>query len=904
MAGALHLPNPRRAALALLVLFACAVPALQAEPSSAKPDRRDHWAYRPLTKPAVPAIKDASHVCNAIDAFVVAALEAKGLAPSPPADKRVLIRRLYFDLTGLPPTPEEVSAFLADGSADAYERLVDRLLASPRYGERWARHWLDVVHYGESHGYGMDRPRLNAWPYRDYVIRSFNEDTPYARFVQEQVAGDVLFPNEPRLVAALGFLASGPWNQSAQAEQNDEIVCKRIAQNLDRDDMVMTTFSTFTSTTVHCARCHDHKFDPISQAEYYNLQSVFAGVDRVDRPIDLDPRTPARRKLLLAQQAILAQPAPPSHGIELPPPPTTSDLDAWQRRAAAGTAGWAVLNPTSISTATAGTTATRQPDGSVLFGGARGQTDTYTFVAQSDVSPITALRVEILPDDALPHKGPGRQENGNCALNEIALSVSGKSIPLVNPSADFEENGWGVAAAIDGNLKTAWAIFPEIGKPHVAVFETKEPIKLDTGSVLTIKLDQQNGNGHVIGRLRLAVTGAAKPPRADAVPYAAVGILSIPAPNRTEAQSAELTRLYRNELVDRQLAELGPPQMVYAVANTFTAYHKFHAAATPRPVFLLRRGDVLQPIQPAQPGALSCVRDLPANFDLPNPNDEGARRAALARWLSDPKNALTWRSIVNRVWQYHFGRGIVETSGDFGHMGTPPSHPELLDWLASSFLENGGSIKQLHRLILNSATYRQSSAPDERAARVDGGNVSLWRMQRSRLDAECVRDTILQITGMVDLAMGGPSVKQFTFEDPNIDVTPKAHYDTFNVDSPDGRRRSIYRYLFRTLPDPFMDSLDCPDPSQLTARRNESVTALQALSMLNDRFVVRYSEHLAQRVANAGGVASRIKLAYELALCRQPDTEELRTLERYAAKHGMANTCRVILNCNEFLFVD
>ncbi len=299
--------------------------------------------------------------------------------------------------------------------------------------------------------------------------------------------------------------------------------------------------------------------------------------------------------------------------------------------------------------------------------------------------------------------------------------------------------------------------------------------------------------------------------------------------------------------------------MVYAVTKDFTPYHKFHPVATPRPVFVLHRGDVTQPMQPARPGALSCVADLPANFEIADPNNEGERRAALARWLSDSKNVLTWRSIVNRVWYYHFGRGIVETPGDFGHMGSPPSNPQLLDWLTSTFMEKGGSLKELHRLILNSATYRQSSADNEQAVQIDSGNVFLWRMQRSRLDAESVRDTILQITGLIDLKMGGPSVKQFVYEDPSIDLTPKAGYEAFNVDSDEGRRRSVYRYLFRTLPDPFMDSLDCPDPSQLTARRTESVTALQALSMLNDRFVVRYSAHLAQRVASAGDESAQIR---------------------------------------------
>ncbi len=558
MADEVHLRDGRHvatgcavglSALALLAAFAGAAP-IPADPNIAKHDPHDHWAYRPLSRPEVPIAKDPSRVRNPIDAFVVSNLEARGLHPNPPADKRVLIRRVYFDLTGLPPTPEEMAAFLADASTDAYEKLVDRLLSSPRYGERWARHWLDVVHYGESHGFGMDRPRPSAWPYRDYVIRSFNDDTPYARFVQEQLAGDVLFPDEPRLVAALGFLASGPWNQSAQAEQNDEILCKRTAQNLDRDDMVMTTMSTFASSTVHCARCHDHKFDPITQVEYYNLQSIFAGVDRADRPFAADRQTRDRRKLLLAQQAILATPAAaasPAAGIALPPPPTAAELDAGEQRLPARAAGWVVLEPASVTTLTPGTTTARQPDGSILFGGARGMTDTYTIVAHCDLPVITGIRIEVMTDDSLPLKGPGRQENGNFALNEFTLAISTpggapKAVPLVNPSADLEEKDWGIAGAIDGNVKTAWGIYPEIGKSHFAVFQTKEPIHLESGAALAVKLDQQNGAGHLIGRLRLAVTGVATPPCADAMPYEITRYLSIPSASRTPADWAELTR--------------------------------------------------------------------------------------------------------------------------------------------------------------------------------------------------------------------------------------------------------------------------------------------------------------------------------------------------------------------------
>jgi hypothetical protein len=345
--------------------------------------------------------------------------------------------------------------------------------------------------------------------------------------------------------------------------------------------------------------------------------------------------------------------------------------------------------------------------------------------------------------------------------------------------------------------------------------------------------------------------------------------------------------------------------MVYAGVSDFKAYNNFKPARTPRTVVVLRRGEIDKEIEPATPGALSCVSELPATFTLANPNDEGERRAALAKWLSDDRNVLTWRSIVNRVWHYHFGRGIVDTPNDFGVMGGRPSHPELLDWLAVWFRDDAhGSMKALHRLIVTSGVYLQTSEHHDAYAAVDASNQYLWRMNRTRLDAECVRDAILQMTGRIDRAMGGPSVKQMVFLDTDVGLTPKADYGNFDVDSKESCRRSIYRYIFRTMPDPFMDAMDCADASQLTAKRNVSVTPLQALAMLNNRFVVRYAEHLAEHVKSAGDTKAQIELVYQLSLNRRPTPEESAALSDYATRFGMPNLCRVVLNSNEFLFVD
>jgi len=594
----------------------------------------DWWSLRPLTRPALPAVADKGWVRTPIDRFILATLEAKGLKPSQPADRRTLIRRLTFDLHGLPPAPEEIEAFVHDPHPDAHERLIDRLLASPRYGERWGRHWLDVVHYGDTHGYDKDKRRDNAWPYRDYVIRALNDDKPYARFIREQIAGDVLFPNDPQAVIATGFVAAGPWDFVGHVELREGTVEKEKTRLLDRDDMVASTIGTFDSMTVHCARCHDHKFDPIKQQDYYRLQAVFAGVDRGNRPY-------------------------------------------------AGTEGQAT---------------------------------------------------------------------------RIAPSV--------------------------------FAL-------------TTHPL---------------------------------------------------------------------------------------------------------RPIHILNRGEVEQKRDLVGPGALACVAGLEPEFRLANPNDEGQRRAALAGWIADPKNVLTWRSIVNRVWHYHFGRGLVDTPNDFGYNGGRPSHPELLDWLAIEFLASGGrespgSLKRLHKLILMSAVYQQSSRHDPEATRVDADNRALWRTNRTRLDAEEVRDAVLAVSGRLDLRMGGPGYEPFRFRD---DHSPEYDHTALErIHDPATYRRTVYRFVVRSVPSPFLECLDAADPNLNTPVRNTTLTALQALALLNDPFLVRQSEYFAVRLSRISGVLpEQISAAYRLAFGREATPAEVAALSGYATKHRLANACRLLFNANEFVFID
>jgi hypothetical protein len=865
-----------------------------------------HWAYRPLALPATPPVSNNDRARTPIDAFILGKLEAQQIQPAEKADARTLLRRLHFNLIGLPPTPGQLESFLADPSGDAYERMVDELLASPHYGERWARHWMDAVHFAETHGHDQDRIRTNAWPYRDYLISALNADKPYARFIQEQVAGDALFPDDPQASVALGFLAAGPWDESSLRDIREDTLDRQIGRYLDRDDMLTTVMQTFTSTTVHCARCHDHKFDPISLRDYYSLQAVFAGVDRANRIYDADPAVHARRQELLRNKRRIEK----GNRELLLNEASRLKVAEWERRRAASEVNWKIMSP-QVFTSSGGATLSLQADGSILSAGARPERDTYIIETASPLPAIAAVRLEVLTDENLPHRGPGRQDNGNLHLSEFELwmiepgAETAVQIPLAHATADFNQAGWTIAHALDGNEKTAWGIYPKVGEAHEAVFELKKPMAIS--GALRFVLKQLHGGGHLIGRFRLSVMDAESFAGHGIMPPEIEKILTAPADQRTEPQRAALAIFVLSAEIERALARLPAPSLIYAAAAEFEPDGGLRPAGGPRPVHVLHRGEITRPRELAEPGALPFVAMLPARFPPEEMHDESARRAALAKWLAHRDNPLTWRSIVNRVWHHHFGRGLVDTPNDFGKLGSEPSHPELLDWLAVWFRDEAqGSLKQLHRLIVMSAVYRQSSAHPSAspAAQADSENRLLWRMNRARLDAEQVRDAMLQISGRLDPRMGGPSDMQFHLQ-PGIHVTPVVDYTKFDPDSEAGRRRGIYRFLFRTLPDPFMDALDCPAGDQLTPVRNASVTVQQALALWNNEFVLRQAGHLAARLENeAQGAEAQIRQAFVLVLGRAPTTEEAREFGDYIRKHGLANFARVLFNSNEFLFVN
>ena len=857
-----------------------------------RPTSTDWWSLKPLTRPVPPVVADAG-VTNPVDRFIRARLAEKKIAPSAEADRRTLIRRVMFDLHGLPPSPAEVEAFVKDPDPKAYERLVDRLLDSPRHGERWARHWLDTIHFAETHGCGHDLPRDHAWRYRDYVIEALNTDKPWPRFIREQLAADRLFPDDTRLIAALGFLGAGVFDHSAYQTAPTNF------DYLDRDDLVTQVMGAFVSTTANCARCHAHKFDPITQEDYYALQSVFAGVIEGDIPFDEDAKVAQQRK---RWQSLLAAAETQDKGVLLAAG-NLALVREWEKQQGPP-AKWTTLNWESF-VSTEGASLSR--DGEVIIsGGIKPDKDTCIVTGSVPLARVTALRLDVLADKSLPQNGPGRQDNGNLTLSEIEAQLfeAGAAQPVklkfVRATADFDQQGWTAAMAIDGKLENGWGIHPAVGQSHHAVFELTQPLTVKAGAKLTISLKQWSGRSHLIGRFKLSVTDEPAV-RVSAMPALAQEALNSPADKRSEPQRLALAAHALRLLATDGLEKLPPPAFVYAAAknaDVLLAVGKGTptSIAKPKVVQLLKRGEFGRPGVEVQSGALSAVTALPAQFTKAHAGDESERRAALADWLADDRNPLTWRSIANRVWHYHFGRGICDTPNDFGRMGGTPSHPELLDWLACELRDHGGSLKHLHRLIVTSAAYRQGSEHRDAAAKLDADNRLLWRMNRLRLDADTCRDFVLAASDRLDMTLGGPSVRQFV-TGPPVQLTPTLSYDAYNWAALPKHRRSIYRFVWRGVPDPFMDALDFPDLGMLAPVRGFSASALQSLALYNNAFVLHFSGELEKQIKTSDEAVRRI-------LLREPTTDEARRFEAYAAQNGLAALCRVLFNSNEFLFVN
>jgi len=890
----------------------------------------DWWAWQPLKPNSIPAIATtpatAAWSSNSIDALVQARLQQHGLPPSPMADGRALLRRLYLTLIGLPPLLSSVDSDAKQGSTQIQEELlgitidmadfqsngptyamvVDRLLASPHYGERWARHWFDTIHFADSHGYEHDVGREHAWPYRDYVINALNNDLPWDTFIRQQLAVDYFEPDANHLIPALGFLGAGTFDFSTYSTGPVTF------DYLDRDDMVTQTMAAFVSTTANCARCHAHKFDPISQEDYYALQSVFAGVLKGDVSYDVDAHVAAKRRRL---ESLLA-------AVERGDLDVLSSADSeelivkWEQQRSGG-AQWTPLEVHSYVSLEGATLAQIPEDvekGVILASGNNPDTDTYIITGTTSLTQASGVRLDLFPHPSLPMNGPGRCHNGNLHLSEIVVTAflpgqtTGTQVPIARATADFDQEGWGVHRAIDGDVKTAWGIHPAVGQPHHAVFEFAQPLQLPAGSMLTITLKQLHGGSHVIGAFRLTVTDSTAD-LISALPGSVEEALHVHTSERSAEQRLSIAKHVVRIATLEDLAKLPPQGKVYAVgANVLipTGNGNSQPASVPSPkmVHLLQRGDIQKPRQEVPPGALAVLQHLPARFTESVHQGEAARRAALADWLAHRDNVLTWRSVVNRVWHYHFGKGLCDTPSDFGRMGGIPTHPELIDWLAVWFRdEAGASLKKLHRLIVTSQTYRQSSMIHTTSAAIDADNRFWWRQSQQRLDADAYRDYVMAVSGRLDDSMGGPAIQHF-LQSPGAQLTPQLNYAAFDWGSRGANRRSIYRFVWRGIPDPLMAALDFPDLGLLTPVRSKSISPLQALALYNNHFVLFHSAAMAEHISRVtADEDQQVVAVIQKLFQRDPGDSELNLYRSHLQQHGLASLCRILLNSNEFLFV-
>ena len=846
------------------------------------------WAFTAPTRPEVPKVKDASWPRNPIDAFILQRLEAEGLKPAPEAERATLIRRVTLDLTGLPPTPREVDDFLNDQSADAYEKVVDRLLASPHYGERMALDWLDAARFADTHGYHIDAGRdMSKW--RRWVIDAFNRDEPFDQFTIDQLAGDLL-PN-PTIAQkiATGFSRNSMINFEGGAIPEEYLTAYLI-------DRVSTTSTVFLGLTLNCCQCHDHKFDPFTQKDFYSLYAFFNGIPEKGLDGQKGNAAPLLRMPTHDQQKKLDEFASSIKDIEqkltAPDAETDTAQAAWEKALASENA-WTIIAPSQVSSS-GGATFTRLPDGSVLAGGPNPATDTYTVTARADTGSISAVRVEALPDESLSAKGPGRSANGNVVLTGVRIAAGLEAdalapLKIKAASADFSQDSFSVSNLVEEKRKSGWAIFPEVGKPHAAVFELAEPLKVDGSMTLSVTLEFQSPFAqHQLGRFRLSVTSSAAPQGTNGLADNIRHVLAIDPQKRNEAEAADLRHYYRTtyiaadkELGDK-LAELKKDrEKLDAQVPTTMVMQEM---PKPRDTFILVRGQY-------DKHGEKVTANTPASLP-PIPAGAPHNRLGLAEWIVQPANPLTARVTVNRLWQTFFGTGIVKTVEDFGSQGEPPTHPELLDWLACQFRDGDEhiakwDIKAMVRLIVTSATYRQSSRITPELRGRDPENRLLARGPRFRLSAEFIRDQALAVSGLLDPEIGGESVspyqpaglwEELMSRSDGANWTAQVYVQSHGKDL---YRRSMYTFWKRTSPPPAMTTFDAPDRETCTVRRARTNTPLQALVLWNDPTYVEASRKMAERVMNQGGDSdrARIAFAFRLATAREPSERELSVLE-------------------------
>lgn len=828
-----------------------------------------HWAFRPPQRPAVPQVKNKRWVTNPIDSFVLARLERERIKPAPEADRRTLIRRLCLDLLGLLPTPDEVEEFVNDRRSNAYDERVDRLLASPHFGERWGRHWLDLARYADSDGYEKDRPRPYAYLYRDWVIDAINRDLPFDQFTIEQLAGDLLPNATLGQKIATGFHRQTLTNTEGGVDQ-EEFRCKAVV------DRVNTTGAVWLGLTVGCAECHSHKYDPISQREFYQLFAFFNDASETNlpapQPTELAAYNAARQKW---DQDCVKLKAELDDYVKNQ---GSTRFEEWLKSAPSAVVPWTVLAPAAVS-ASGGTTLKIEADKSIQASGKTPATDTYTVEVMAPLKDITGFRLEAI-DDSAPKKGPGRAKDGNFVLTGFTVTLiptsGGASLPIVlqNPAADFAQKNFPVNAVLENNSQRGWAVAPQLNQSHQAVFEARENLTVPAGAKLVFTLDHQFKQEYLLGRFRLAATSAPRPLKVDSTPDAIAALLTL-APGQRNAKQNEALSAYHRKSVDPESRKLmAQLEQHEKKAPVYPPTRAAVLAVEPngRETRIHIRGNFMDRGDRVGAGT-------PAVLHAFQPRGERPDRLDLARWLMDPANPLTGRVTVNHVWKLLFGRGLVHTVDDFGTRGEKPSHPELLDWLATEYPRLGWSRKALIRLIVTSSTYRQSSVVRPELASRDPNNVLLARQSRFRLDAENVRDIYLAASGLLNPGVGGPSIR------PPLpaDIAALGYANSVKWQESPGTekyRRGLYVFFQRTVPYPMLMTFDAPDSNTTCTRRERSNTPLQALTLLNDPVFFECARGLGQRMGEAGSedVRERITRGFELCLARRPTSAEMKRL--------------------------
>jgi hypothetical protein len=846
-----------------------------------------HWAFVAPRLPALPTVKDAAWPKNPIDHFILARLEQEGLRPAPPADRYTLVRRVYFDLIGLPPTPDEADAFVNDRHPRAYERLVDRLLASPHYGERWARRWLDLARYADTNGYEKDRPR-SIWPYRDWVIRALNADLPFDQFTIKQLAGDLLPGATLEDRVATGFHRNTMLNEEGGI---DPLEFRFYAMT----DRVATTGTTWLGLTLGCAQCHTHKYDPIAQREYYRLMAFLDNADELE--IDL-PRADitAQRKAAVDQitrlTTELADHFPPAPKQQ-PPLSAREHLEQkfadWLKHERSRSVQWTTLHPVEMKSNLP--LLTVQKDDSVFASGDITKSDTYELKFRGDFRGVKAVRLEALPDERLPAGGPGlcyyEGPRGDFFPGEFQLRAGKSAVAIASATESYAKNQFGknpVSAklATDGDPQTGWSCAGRFGERHEAVFILAEP--LGDESELDLKMMFGRHYACSLGRFRISVTRDAGAVARD-LSEETQRLLRVPDAHLTSAQREQLLHAFLLTAPELAAARAEIDRLRQALPRyPTTLVFQERPPANPRPTFIHQRGEFLRPTERVEPGVPAALPSLPA--------DAPRNRLTFARWVVAPENPLTARVTVNRQWQAFFGRGLVRTTEDFGLQGEPPSHPELLDWLAVDFVRRAWSLKQLHKLIVTSATYQQASriSPELRAK--DTENKLLARGPRVRIEAEMIRDSVLRASGLLSEKIGGPSV----FPPQPAGVTTEGTYGRLDwkvSEGADRYRRGLYTFSKRTAPFAMLTTFDGPSGEGCLARREVSNTPLQALTLLNDPVFVEAAQAFGRTLAaQRGSVEDRVRLAFRRVLTRPATDDEVSVLgaffharqRRFAAK--------------------